>query len=84
MIGTKWTHHWSFSIWRVLWAFVSPALLIAVVIFSFFDHKGLESNGYVYPFWANFVGNILVRMTLTFLDLKDSRIFFSQSAFDWL
>ena len=65
MLGSEITSHWSFNFWYISWCYSSPAILIAIVIFSWVNFKNLESNGYSYPKWSHIVGNIISVSTLS-------------------
>ncbi len=65
MIGSKITSHWTFNFWYISWCYVSPAILIGIVLFSLINFKNLELNGYVYPNWSYRVGNIISLTTLS-------------------
>nr|CAB3266313.1 sodium- and chloride-dependent GABA transporter 2 [Phallusia mammillata] len=41
---------------KFCWRFITPALLLGVLIFYIVMYKPLEIGGYVYPDWANGVG----------------------------
>ena len=64
MLGNEITDHWTFNYWYISWCFTSPAILIAIVIFSWINFKNLELNGYVYPHWSHSLGNIISFSTL--------------------
>ncbi|CAD5111493.1 DgyrCDS801 [Dimorphilus gyrociliatus] len=42
--------------WRIMWSFVTPAIMLFVMIFSFIDYSGAKFGSYIYPNWANGVG----------------------------
>ncbi|KAJ8022595.1 Sodium- and chloride-dependent glycine transporter 2 [Holothuria leucospilota] len=51
MIGDKWVDHWTFVIWPFMWCFVTPAILLTVLIFNFTSWTYPTYNG-PYPSWA--------------------------------
>ncbi len=65
MLGTKITKHWTFNFWYISWCFTSPAILMGIVLFTLFNFKQLNLNGYAYPSWSLTVGNIISLSTLS-------------------
>lgn len=65
MLGSEVTNHWTFSYFYISWCYSSPAILIAVVVFSWVNFKNLELNGYSYPHWSHVLGNIISISTLS-------------------
>ncbi|XP_039272885.2 sodium- and chloride-dependent neutral and basic amino acid transporter B(0+)-like [Styela clava] len=67
MIGKK---HWTFWIfWRACWFFISPLLLIAVLIWSLVTFTPASYAGYDYPDWANGLGWAAIGFALLFIPL---------------
>ncbi len=64
MLGSKITNHWSFNIWNVFWLILSPLTLLTVVILTWLNTEEFETNGYVYPKWVTWAGNLLTSTTL--------------------
>jgi solute carrier family 6 amino acid transporter-like protein 5/7/9/14 len=45
--------------WRICWKFISPFLLIGILIFSFVDYQPAKYGDYRYPLWADCVGWVM-------------------------
>ncbi|XP_019644970.1 PREDICTED: sodium- and chloride-dependent glycine transporter 2-like isoform X1 [Branchiostoma belcheri] len=46
--------------WQANWAFITPALLTFVLIFSFVFHEDVSYGDYTYPLWAVTLGNLIL------------------------
>jgi hypothetical protein len=42
--------------WRTLWAFVTPGIIVTLLLFSFIDIKPTSYGDYIFPSWATPVG----------------------------
>jgi SNF family Na+-dependent transporter len=61
MLGVKITNHWIYRTCAWCWRYVSPAALLIVCGFSWFNFTGLQ----FYPAWAHVFGNLLSLSTLS-------------------
>ncbi|KAI1290867.1 Sodium- and chloride-dependent glycine transporter 1 [Halotydeus destructor] len=43
-------------LWKSLWCFITPSLILLLLIFSWIDMKPTQYGSYVYPEWATAVG----------------------------
>ena len=51
-------------IWRVLWCFVCPALMLAAIIFSMYSISVPVYGTYTYPQWAIILGWLIAIVSL--------------------
>lgn len=51
--------------WALCWRFISPILLFGLAIFSIVEYKPLETDGYVFPWWANWIGHLMTASILS-------------------
>ncbi|XP_064624664.1 sodium- and chloride-dependent glycine transporter 1-like [Lineus longissimus] len=42
--------------WKIMWKFVTPLLMLAIMIFTWVDFKPQSYDDYVYPLWATILG----------------------------
>lgn len=42
--------------WRIFWKFISPLVIVAIIIFSFINSEGAKYGEYTYPFWGDGIG----------------------------
>ncbi|XP_014679326.1 PREDICTED: sodium- and chloride-dependent glycine transporter 1-like [Priapulus caudatus] len=52
--------------WQIMWKFVTPAILLFILFFTWIDYTPIKYASYVYPPWANGIGwmlALLVRNT---------------------
>lgn len=47
-----------------MWLFVTPLIVIVIMIFSIIGYKPLQYIDYVYPDWANAVGWCIASLSL--------------------
>ncbi|XP_064598139.1 sodium- and chloride-dependent glycine transporter 1-like isoform X2 [Liolophura sinensis] len=59
MIGRK-----PFIYFRIMWCFVSPGILVALIVFSAIQTQPLTMGDYVYPGWANALGWIITAIPI--------------------
>ncbi|KAM5145285.1 sodium- and chloride-dependent neutral and basic amino acid transporter B(0+) [Mantella aurantiaca] len=65
MLGKK---HWIFWLWwRICWCFVSPLLLLAILIWSLVTYEPPAYAGFVYPRWAIILGFFMVVFCLIWI-----------------
>ena len=53
------------SIWNICWFFVSPALLMVIVVLAFKDLKQIKLNNYLFPYWTHVLGQLITASTLS-------------------
>jgi solute carrier family 6 amino acid transporter-like protein 5/7/9/14 len=46
-------------VWKICWQFISPILIVLILIFSFVRYKPVEYGSRFYPVWADVIGWIL-------------------------
>ncbi|RNA29024.1 sodium-dependent proline transporter-like [Brachionus plicatilis] len=51
--------------WSLCWKFVSPILLFGLAIFSIIQYKPLQTDDYVFPVWANWIGHLMTASILS-------------------
>ncbi|KAI3387419.1 hypothetical protein SNEBB_000950 [Seison nebaliae] len=52
-------NHVGMRIWQVMWGFITPSILLALLIFSWVKTEPLKIGDYVYPLWAVRIGYCL-------------------------
>jgi len=65
MIGKK--SWWFWLYWRVCWFFVTPVLLILVLVWSFVTLEEIDYAGVKYPGWAVAIGWLTIGFSLLFI-----------------
>ncbi|KAI0215921.1 hypothetical protein LSAT2_031995 [Lamellibrachia satsuma] len=45
--------------WRICWKFISPLLIVSILVFSFVNYEPASYGKYIYPLWADSVGWLL-------------------------
>lgn len=50
--------------WRICWKYISPLVLLFVLIYSFWKHKTIEYAGVPYPMWAEVLGWCLILVSV--------------------
>lgn len=65
MIGEKITNSKIFYVWNICWFFVSPALLLVIVVLVFKDLKQIKLNNYLFPYWTHVLGQLITASTLS-------------------
>jgi len=48
--------HRPFIYWQVVWRFITPLLLLAVLLFSWYNYTPVSYGDYMYPDWVNAIG----------------------------
>lgn len=56
MIGNTCNNKFCDWYWAISWMFISPGFLIILVIFSWIQYKPLQTDNYIFPYWANLIG----------------------------
>ncbi len=59
MLGKKVTSNILFYYWDICWVFVTPAMLVALIVLNFITIQPLQLNGYTFPNWSNIFAQIL-------------------------
>ncbi|XP_021364323.1 sodium- and chloride-dependent glycine transporter 1-like isoform X2 [Mizuhopecten yessoensis] len=59
----------SFLFFGIMWCFVSPICLAAVIVAKCIDYEKFVSDGYVYPDWAQAIGWLIVAGALCFMPI---------------
>ena len=72
-----------------MWLFVTPLIVIVIMIFSIIGYKPLQYIDYVYPNWANAVGWCIASLSLICVPLglfgkiaKENNVFRDNSRID--
>lgn len=52
MIGPKLNNRYIYMFWTICWRFISPALLVVLIIISIVKYQPLKSNNYILPTWV--------------------------------
>jgi len=52
--------HYPGKWWRFSWKYVSPIVIVAILVFSFVKYQPAKYGDYVYPVWADALGWMLV------------------------
>ncbi|XP_013387884.1 sodium- and chloride-dependent glycine transporter 1 isoform X2 [Lingula anatina] len=50
--------------WRALWQFVTPVIIMFILVFSWVDYSPAYYDQYEYPFWANLLGGAMTCLPL--------------------
>ena len=45
-----------FNVWRVMWRFVTPVLMLMILVATWIGYKPMTYDTYTYPTWANALG----------------------------
>ncbi|CAH1777630.1 unnamed protein product, partial [Owenia fusiformis] len=45
--------------WKIMWKFVSPVIIVFILVFSIVGYTPTKYDGYIYPWWAECVGFII-------------------------
>ena len=45
-----------FNLWRVMWRFVTPVLMLMILVATWIGYKPMTYDTYTYPTWANALG----------------------------
>jgi hypothetical protein len=64
MIGSSCNNQLCYWYWNVCWLFVSPALILVIVVVSWVQYKPLETDGYVFPVYSNVIGWLMTASVL--------------------
>ncbi|CAF0729098.1 unnamed protein product [Brachionus calyciflorus] len=64
MLGTKITDSIFFNIFRILWCFLTPVIVLFLMVVSILNYKVIESNGNKFPYWTFIVGNLITFSSL--------------------
>lgn len=59
MIGDQCNNPIFYWYFKICWKFISPILLTFVIVVYWIQYKPMESDGYVFPAYANAIGWIL-------------------------
>jgi len=43
-------------LWKAAWMFISPMIVVLILIFSWINYEGSTYDGYIFPAWANVLG----------------------------
>ncbi|KAH9426996.1 hypothetical protein DERP_011666 [Dermatophagoides pteronyssinus] len=57
MIGHR-TKRWK-QLWSIMWKYITPSILMFLLIFNWIKHEPPKSGDYIYPEWSNIFGWIL-------------------------
>ena len=52
MIGDKCSNPIFYWYFKICWKFISPILLIFIIVISWISYKPLETDGYIFPFYV--------------------------------
>lgn len=65
MTGKSYTSNKIFWYWIATWCFISPAFLIALVIFSWIDYRPLKNGNIEYPMWSQTLGWLITSFVIS-------------------
>jgi len=51
--------HYPGKWWRICWKFISPLIIVGILIFSFVKYTPAEYGEYTYPGWADAIGWVM-------------------------
>ncbi|EDV22239.1 uncharacterized protein TRIADDRAFT_59280 [Trichoplax adhaerens] len=51
-------------VWRICWLLISPGLTLVILIFGILNYAPLKYDGKPYPWWGDFVGWLMVALSL--------------------
>merc|ERR1712186_262499 len=43
-------------LWKAAWMFISPTIVVLILVFSWINYKGSSYDDYIFPAWANVLG----------------------------
>jgi len=43
-------------LWKAAWMFISPTIVVLILVFSWINYKGSTYDDYIFPDWANVLG----------------------------
>jgi len=43
-------------LWKAAWMFISPMIVVLILVFSWINYEGSTYDGYIFPDWANVLG----------------------------
>ena len=64
MLGPKFTDNWTFYIWYAMWGFISPVLMLVVVVVTFTQISQQTLGDYTFPYWTLVVGQMMTASLL--------------------
>lgn len=50
--------------WTLCWRFISPIIIVAILVFSFVKYTPAKYGAYFYPFWADSIGWVLTMSSI--------------------
>ncbi|GBL90459.1 Sodium- and chloride-dependent glycine transporter 1 [Araneus ventricosus] len=53
------------SWWKICWCYITPATIIALLLFILINHTAITYNDYVYPTWSIGIGWIIAMCSIT-------------------
>lgn len=63
MLGPKFTN-WTFYIWYALWGFITPGVMLVIVIVSFTQIEVQTLGDYTFPYWTLVLGQMMTAAAL--------------------
>lgn len=67
MLGSRMIVKVSFYFFGITWCFISPVVLLLVVILKAQQYEPIKLGSYVYPQWANVLGWLMVLFCMVFI-----------------
>eukprot|EP00057_Strongylocentrotus_purpuratus_P033390 XP_791260.3 PREDICTED: sodium- and chloride-dependent neutral and basic amino acid transporter B(0+) [Strongylocentrotus purpuratus] len=66
MLGNKTVNHWTFYYWKISWMFLTPGILVVILIYNISNWSLPEYNG-PFPAWCHVIGWLFIAGTLVFI-----------------
>ena len=55
--------------WSICWKYLTPGVLIMIIVFAGLGWEGVSYDGVAYPAWAEFCGWLLVTLTVMWIPI---------------
>ncbi|GFS85328.1 sodium- and chloride-dependent glycine transporter 2 [Nephila pilipes] len=64
--------------WKLCWCYITPATIIALLLFILVNHTAITYNDYVYPSWSIGIGWIIAMCSITPIPIVGAVILFKE------
>ncbi|PRD23862.1 UNVERIFIED_CONTAM: slc6a5 [Trichonephila clavipes] len=64
--------------WKLCWCYITPATIIALLLFILINHTAITYNSYVYPTWSIGIGWIIAMCSITPIPVVGAVILFKE------
>ncbi|GFY57015.1 sodium- and chloride-dependent glycine transporter 2 [Trichonephila inaurata madagascariensis] len=64
--------------WKLCWCYITPATIIALLLFILINHTAITYNSYVYPSWSIGIGWIIAMCSITPIPVVGAVILFKE------